>query len=183
MQDSDCHSQQVLGLVQNQYAQALHITTTVLNYAAPSWQPRLSKTNMENLGRAQNKPFWIIAGQCRSAPVQALRIKAGVTSYATVSVRLTTIWLEKAPCFPDDHPRRLTLEKNVHQRLKRHSWRDTAQLVIASMAVSVSCQKLGGILEYWRHRIWICTWRGHVSHPRAYSWSCSLHRWLSDAQC
>ena len=59
-------------------------------------------------------------------------------SYSTVSNRLITISLEKAHRMPDDHTRRQTLEQTVSQRLKRSSWRDTAQHIFANLPVELN---------------------------------------------
>ena len=58
-----------------------------LDYAAPAWQPWLSKTNLTNLDRLQNCSLHLITGQLASAPLEALRLEADVQSYSTCSKR------------------------------------------------------------------------------------------------
>jgi hypothetical protein len=74
---------------------------SILDYAAPAWQPWLSKTEMDRLDRAQNKALRRITGQASSTPLEALRLEAGLPSYETVSKRLVAISREKAYRCPD----------------------------------------------------------------------------------
>ena len=89
-----------------------------LNYAAPAWQPWLSDTNLSNLGRIQNHSLRLITGQLVSTPLEALRLEADVQSYSTCSKRLILKAKEKAQCSTDDHPKRITLDVNIRQRLQ-----------------------------------------------------------------
>ena len=89
-----------------------------LNYAAPAWQPWLSDTNLSNLGRIQNHSLRLITGQLVSTPLEALRLEADVQSYSTCSKRLILKAKEKAQCSTDDHPKLITLDVNIRQRLQ-----------------------------------------------------------------
>ena len=84
----------------------VYLTTqrSVLDYAAPAWQPWLSETQSKRLETAQNKALRLVTGQYASTPVEALRLEAGVVSYKTHSTRLTAISAEKAVRLPADHP-------------------------------------------------------------------------------
>jgi hypothetical protein len=58
-----------------------------LFYAAPAWQPWLSKTRYEELDRVQNKAMRIMSGQYKSTPVEALRAETDCQSFQTLSNR------------------------------------------------------------------------------------------------
>ena len=76
----------------------VYITTqrTVLDYAAPAWQPWLSNTSMNKLETAQNAALRLVTGQYRSTPVEALRKKSSVESYKIHSKKILATASEKA---------------------------------------------------------------------------------------
>ena len=90
---------------------------SILDYAAPAWQPWISRTQMDRLERAQNQALRRITGQTASSPVEALRIEAGQSSYETISRQLIATSREKAFRCPPNHPRRLALEGEQRHRL------------------------------------------------------------------
>ena len=96
-----------------------------LDYSASAWQPWISTTQMSRLETVQNKCLRAVTGQTRSTPVEALRLEAGTSSYATISKRLALTSYEKAARLPRGHPRRELLEKDVPKRNTRTSWRST----------------------------------------------------------
>ena len=100
---------------------------SILDYAAPAWQPWLSETNKRELEVLQNKALRLVTGQYRSTPLEALRTEAGVPSYSTQSKRLILTAKEKALRAPADHPSRLATEGSVRHRLKRSSFKSTAE--------------------------------------------------------
>ena len=105
----------------------LALQQSIMNYAAPAWQPYLAKTRMEQLDRAQNAALRIITGLYRTTPLDILRLEAGVESYETTSRRLVVTSLEKAERLPPDHPRAKALrDPHPPHRLKRPSWRSAA---------------------------------------------------------
>ena len=89
-----------------------------LNYAAPAWQPWLSKNNLTNLDCLQNCSLRLITGQLVSTPLEALRLEADVQSYSTCSKPLILKANEKARRTTEDHPKRIALNVNIPQRLQ-----------------------------------------------------------------
>ncbi|MEL7521032.1 MAG: reverse transcriptase family protein, partial [Cyanobacteria bacterium J06553_1] len=103
---------------------------SVLDYCAAGWQPWLARSSMGVLERAQNRALRIVTGQCRTTPVEALALEAGVPQYTTVARRKWVAAWEKALRLPAGHPRRLAAESAVPHRLKRNSsWRREVERV------------------------------------------------------
>ena len=92
-----------------------------LDYAAPAWPPWLSDTNLSCLDCLQNRSLQLITGQLVSTPLEALRLEADVQSYPTCRKRLILKVKEKALCSTDDHPKCISLNVNVPQRLQNRS--------------------------------------------------------------
>ena len=113
---------------QKQHLRTVHLAlqATVLNYAAPAWQPFLSPSELDRIQKAQNKSLRIITGQYNSTPVEAQRAEANIPSYKTTSQRLTVISYEKALRLPLNHPRHITALNETNHRLCRSSWRREA---------------------------------------------------------
>ena len=99
----------------------LAMQRSILDYAAPAWQPFLSKTQAKRLDTAQNKALRIVNGQYATTPLEALRAEAGICSYETQSDRLCAIAYEKASRLKDDHPKKVALGKPTVQRIKTRS--------------------------------------------------------------
>ena len=108
----------------------VYITTqrTVLDYAAPAWQPWLSNTSMNKLETAQNAALRLVTGQYRSTPVhvEALRKESSVESYKIHSKKILATASEKADRLDSNHPKYLA--KNppsppTHRSKVRSSWR------------------------------------------------------------
>ena len=78
-----------------------------VDYAAPTWQPWLSATNLSCLNRLQNRSLRLITGQLVSTPLDTLRLKADVQSYQTCSSHLILKAREKALLSTNDHPKRV----------------------------------------------------------------------------
>jgi ribonuclease HI len=106
----------------------LSIVRSGLDFAAAAWQPFLAPSSLARLETAQNRGLRAITGQLRTTPVEALRLEAGVCSYATTSRRLVTTAYEKALRLPANHPRRVAAcpVSPVRHRLVRSSWRARA---------------------------------------------------------
>ncbi len=64
---------------------------SVLMYGAPTWQPWLSATRLEQLERCQNRALRVITGQLQTTPVGTLRQEAGVCNMTTLMRRQTAI--------------------------------------------------------------------------------------------
>ncbi len=115
---------------------ALHLS--VLNYAAPAWQPWLAPTRLDQLERCQNRALRIITGQLKTTPLEALRIEAGVPSIATQVQQQAPVPNEKAHRLPTNHPRRTLLEEPCRHRQKRPSWRSTAKALTSRLPEALS---------------------------------------------
>ncbi len=101
---------------------------SLLTYAAPAWQPWAAPSRIEQLERCQNKAMRVVTGQLKSTPVETLRREAGICNMAAAAKRTTALAYEKAHWLPPYHPRRQILTAPTRHRLKRQSWRFTAQV-------------------------------------------------------
>ena len=77
---------------------------SVLDFAAPAWQPWLANVQLERVDRAQNQALRRITGQTASCPLEALCLESGVQSYMTTSQRLVAASREKVNSLPSQHP-------------------------------------------------------------------------------
>ena len=100
------------------YLQRFAAYFSKLDYAAPAWQPWLSKTNLTNLDRLQNCSLRLITGQLVSTPLEALWLEVDVQSYSTWSKCLILKAIEKARHSTDDHPKRIVLDVNIPQHFQ-----------------------------------------------------------------
>ena len=122
---------------------------SILDYAAPAWQPWIARKQMDRLERAQNQALCRITGQTASSPVEALRIEAGLPSYETISRQLIATSREKAFRCPPNHPRCLALEGEPRHRLCRDSWRESSKRLEASLPEGLTPREpLAGLTEY-----------------------------------
>ena len=97
---------------------------SVMDYAAPGWQPWLADTNLNALEVVQNKALRIVSGNVQKSRLSARRKEAVTPSYTTLSKRSILRSVEKADRLPDDHPRKLALCDNpVPRKNNRKSWR------------------------------------------------------------
>ena len=117
------------------------LQSSVLNFAAPAWQPFLSPSELERLQKAQNKSLRIINGQYNSTPVEALRAEANMPNYATASKRLIATSYERALYLPIDHPRYITALKEVDHRLWRSSWRKEAKALVQATPLDTAVRE------------------------------------------
>ena len=88
----------------------LAFVRSTLDYCGAGWQPWLAPSSLGILVRAQNRALRIVTGQCRTTPVEALALEAGVPQYPTVRRRLCVTVYEKALRLPAGHPRRVAVE-------------------------------------------------------------------------
>ena len=66
----------------------LAFVRSVLDNCGAGWQPWLAPSSMDVLVRALNRALRIVTDQCRTTPVEALALEAGVPQYPTVARRL-----------------------------------------------------------------------------------------------
>ena len=111
---------------------------SVMDYAAASWQPWLSKSQFGKLEKAQNSSLRIMSGQYASTPLEALRLETGIESYETTSKRLTAKAYEKARRLEETHPRYEALNNNAapHRSKRRSSWRQEAEKINRSLPLA-----------------------------------------------
>ena len=111
---------------------------SVMDYAAASWQPWLSKSQFGKLEKAQNSSLRIMSGQYASTPLEALRLETGIESYETTSKRLTAKAYEKARRLEETHPRHEALNNNAapHRSKRRSSWRQEAEKINSSLPLA-----------------------------------------------
>jgi len=110
---------------------------SVLDYAAPAWQPWLSDTKKNKLEVAQNKALRLVTGQYASTPLEAVRLEADVESYNTHSKHLCAIAYEKAIRLDPEHPKHSALGENPvqHRSKVRSSWRVEAIKTVESISL------------------------------------------------
>ena len=89
-----------------------------LDYAAPTWQPWLSNTNLSCLDCFQNCSLQLITGQFVSTPLEALHLQVDVQSYPTYSNHFILKAKEKELHSTDDQPKRVALDVNIPQQLQ-----------------------------------------------------------------
>ena len=81
----------------------LTMQRSVLDYAAPAWQPFLSTTQAARLDVAQNRSLRLVTGQHANSPVESMHLELGIDSYSTHSNELTAISYKKALRPPPHH--------------------------------------------------------------------------------
>ena len=112
---------------------------SVMDYAAPGWQPWLADTNLNALEVVQNKALRIVSGNVQKSRLSARRKEAVIPSYTTLSKRFILRSVEKADRLPDDHPRKLALCDNpVPRKNNRKSWR-----YVGNQLAKVFCPEKG----------------------------------------
>ena len=101
------------------------ITRSKIDYAAPAWQPLLSKTNMIRIRSSQIRSLCIATGQLVSTLTETLRREANVQSCTKISSRSNILKAkEKSFGCAADHSKRIIFEINVpHRLLTLISWR------------------------------------------------------------
>ena len=121
----------------------LSIIRSVLDYAAPAWQPYLRKDNIDKLEIAQNTCLRRITGQAKSAPIEGLQKESNIPSYRSVSNSKCMKARERALRLPEDHPRRICLDQpTVPLRLPdRRSCRSKALELSANLPNEASNRK------------------------------------------
>ena len=128
----------------------------VLDYCGCGWQPWLAPSNLAILTRAQNKALRWITGQCRTTPVEALTLEAGLPQYGTVVRRNCVLGLEQALRLPTDNPRWVAATTSVVHRIQRaSSWRREATVLSERLGLGeFGREPLGplGIAPWWWSR-------------------------------
>ena len=96
------------------------------NYCGAGWQPWLAKSSVALLDRAQNRCLRKVSGVHATAPVEALRLEAGIPSVHTMIRQNAAIALERSIRVPDSNPRRSLCFSDIRHRTVRGSWRTLA---------------------------------------------------------
>ena len=116
----------------------IFITTqrSILDYAAPAWQPSLSSSQFDHLEKAQNRCLRAITAQYANTNLELLRLEAGVPSYKTHSNRLIASAYEKGMRLPETHPRYQAIHPadSVVHRVKRDSFRQRGEGLVSKLS-------------------------------------------------
>ena len=115
-----------------------------LDYAAPTWQPRLSATNLSCLNCLQNGSLWLISGQLVSTPLEAFQLEVKILKASEKALRST-----------DDHPKRVAVAADIPQIFQnRSSFRRKAEEL--STLLPSQLQHRQNIIHFpsppWQHR-------------------------------
>ena len=100
-----------------------------LDYAAASWQPWLSPSNVHELDIVQNKGIRLTSGQYKATPIQSLRAEMQIPGYQTHIDRACLVSMKKTIRLPNDHPRRMALDGAVPTKNNRNSWYSRGKLL------------------------------------------------------
>ena len=111
-----------------------------LDYAAPAWQPWLSKTNLTNLDCLQNRSLQLITGKLVSTPLEALWLEADVQSYSTCSKCLIVKAIKKARHSTDNHPKCIALDVAIPTPSKLLKFLSKSRRTLVSLATWSSTQ-------------------------------------------
>ena len=111
---------------------------SIMDFAAPAWQPWLSPTSFDSLERAQNKCLKIITGVYQGSNLECRRIEADIPSYKTHSSQLIAMSYEKGMRLPNGHPKRDAIGNSpVPHRIKtRSSFREQGLKLSNSLPTS-----------------------------------------------
>ena len=122
---------------------AVYITSirSIMDYAAPAWQPWLSVTNVNALERAQNKALGRISGQHVGSPFGSKNLETGIPTYATTINRKCIKAQEKGLRLPPDHPRNIAFTTNTPHRLSGDSCRTKAKELTKLLEVDITNRK------------------------------------------
>ena len=115
---------------------------SILDYAAPAWQPWIGDTNISVLERAQNKGLRRISGQYMASPIGSLNLETGVPTYSTIINQRCIMAQEKGLRLPMDHPRNIAFSNAVPHRTEGHdSCRSKARALTEQLGVDISNRK------------------------------------------
>ena len=96
---------------------------TVIQYAGPSWKPRISKTSFEELERSQRFAARASTGQFKTIPVQDVLYEAELSTIQCTATQQAAIAFDKSLWLTSTNPRRNIAEKRIQQRTTMQSWR------------------------------------------------------------
>ena len=82
------------------------IPLSIASYCGAGWQPWLAKSTVAMLDRAQNRCLRAVSGLRSLAPVESVRLEAGIPSFETLIRRNAAIALEKSYQLGESNPRR-----------------------------------------------------------------------------
>ena len=115
---------------------------SIFDYAAPGWQPWLSKSNINILERTQNKSLRLISGQYVASPTGSLNLETGVPTYSTIIKQRCIMAQEKGLRLEDEHPRHLAFKHTVPHRTKgHHSSRSLAASITSQLDADITNRK------------------------------------------
>ena len=113
------------------------IPLSIANYCGAGWQPWLAKSTVAMLDRAQNRCLRAITGLLSTAPVESLRLEAGIPGFSTSIRRNAAIALEKSLRLCASNPRQSLAMAGVRQRtVGRSNWRKLASESVEEIGLS-----------------------------------------------
>ena len=123
----------------------IYISThrSIMDYAAPAWQPWLTPSQFAKLEVAQNRCLRAITGQYANTSVEILRLEANIPSYRTHSNQLIATAFEKGLRLPASHPRHeaITNSSTTHKLRMRSSLRESATKLVSKLSIANSVRK------------------------------------------
>ena len=114
---------------------------SIMDYAAPSWQPWLCPSNTKTLESAQNKALGRISGQHVGSPFGSKNLETNTPTYQTIINRNCIKAQEKGLRLPSDHPRNIAFTTNVPQRVRRLSCRSKAKELTQQLGIDITNRK------------------------------------------
>ena len=103
----------------------LQYIRSAMEYAASSWSPWASKTNIERLQKVQNQAMRAIASLTKTCPVDFLHLETNLEPIAFRFKKLDDITWDRYARLPASDSRNQLLREHVPPRLTtRHGWRN-----------------------------------------------------------
>ena len=120
---------------QKQDLRTVYIATqrSVAEYAAASWTPWLSSSNIEKLERTLLQAARAIAHHVRSTPTEAVLYEADLPRLEHRFKTMCVLQANKWNSLDVEDPRRVVLNDSVRLRLRRPDWRTTVRAALSSL--------------------------------------------------
>ena len=110
--------------VETQRNLVLQYVLSRLEYAAPSWSPWISKTDMRRLQTILNDALRTVVGLAKTCPQDFLHLEAGIEPLVDKFRKLNELTWERYARLPEEDARSQLISKRVPPRLKtRLGWR------------------------------------------------------------
>ena len=122
---------------QEQDLRTVYIATqrSIAEYAAASWKPCLSSSNIEKLERTQHQAARAITHHVRSTPTKAVLYEADLPRLEHRILTLSVLQANTWNSLNVEDPRRVVLNDSVRLRLRRPDWRTTVLAALSGMGL------------------------------------------------